>query len=75
MRIAVVGAGRIGGGLARRLAAAGHDPTVSFARDDAGLRALADEIGAAVATQAAPSVGAEVVVLSVPWGAIPEALE
>ena len=32
-RIAIVGAGHIGGNLARLYAAAGHDVTVSFAQD------------------------------------------
>jgi predicted dinucleotide-binding enzyme len=70
MRIAVVGAGRIGGNVARQLAAAGHALTLGFARDDSRLRALASEIGAAVG----PPGDVEVVVLSVPWSAIGEAL-
>jgi 8-hydroxy-5-deazaflavin:NADPH oxidoreductase len=75
MKVAVVGAGHIGGNVARRLAAAGHQITVSFARDREALSALADEIGAAVGTPAAAVTGAEAVVLSVPWDAIPAALE
>ena len=55
MRIAIVGAGRIGGNIARQLARAGHDVTVSFARDLDALRARAAEIGAAVAEPAASS--------------------
>jgi 8-hydroxy-5-deazaflavin:NADPH oxidoreductase len=35
MRVGIIGAGNIGGNLARRLALAGHDVTVSFARDRA----------------------------------------
>jgi predicted dinucleotide-binding enzyme len=75
MRVAVVGAGRIGGNVARRLAGAGHDVTVCFARDRAALEALAGDIGAAVAAPAEAVAAADVVVLSVPWGAIPAALE
>jgi predicted dinucleotide-binding enzyme len=71
MEIAVIGAGRIGGGIARRLAAAGHSLTLSFGRDAAKLRALADEIGGHVG----PPSGAEVVVISVPWSVLPDALE
>jgi predicted dinucleotide-binding enzyme len=74
MRVAVVGAGRIGGNVARQLARAGHDVTVCFARDEAALRASADEIGATVATPAEAVAAAEVVVVSVPWGVIDEAL-
>jgi len=75
MDVAVIGAGRIGGNIARRLAAAGHRLTLSFARDTVALQALADEIGARVAAPADAVGAAEVVVVSVPWGVLPEALE
>ena len=41
MRIGVVGAGRIGGNLARLLTQAGHDVVISYARDAGELRARA----------------------------------
>jgi len=41
MKVAIVGAGNIGGNIARRLALAGHELTVTFSRDPASLRALA----------------------------------
>jgi 8-hydroxy-5-deazaflavin:NADPH oxidoreductase len=75
MRIAIVGAGRIGGNIARQLARAGHKVTLSFARDAERLRRLAEEIGAGVADPADAVAEAEVVVVSVPWSALPEALE
>lgn len=76
MNVAIVGAGRIGGNIARQLTRAAHDVTVSFARDPAKLEKLAGEIGAKVATTPAAAVdGSEVVVISVPWGVIPTALE
>jgi len=75
MNIAIVGAGHIGGNIARQLARAGHTVTVSFARDEQALQALAAQIGGGAATAAEAVAGAEVVVFSVPWGAIPEALE
>jgi 8-hydroxy-5-deazaflavin:NADPH oxidoreductase len=75
MRIAIVGAGRIGGNCARLFARAGHNVVLTFARDRARLAALADEIGAATAEPADAVAGAEVVVVSVPWAVIPEALE
>jgi 8-hydroxy-5-deazaflavin:NADPH oxidoreductase len=74
MNIAVIGAGRIGGNIADRLVRAGHDLTLSFARDTAALEARAREIGAGVAAPADAVAGAEVVVISVPWDALPEAL-
>ncbi len=74
-RIAIVGAGRIGGNLARLYAAAGHDITVSFARDQDKLSALAAQIGAAAADPARAVAQAEVVVISVPWGVVDTAIE
>jgi predicted dinucleotide-binding enzyme len=74
MNVAVIGAGRIGGNIARQLARAGHSLTLSFARDLTAQRALADEIGASVRSPAEAVAGAEVVVIAVPWGVLPEAL-
>ena len=73
MRIGIIGAGHIGGNIARRLALAGHQVTVSFARDPAGLAALAESIGA-VAGEPQDAAAAEVVVISVPWPVIDQAL-
>jgi predicted dinucleotide-binding enzyme len=73
--VAVLGAGRIGGNIARQLARAGHRVVLSFGRDDAKLQALADELGGSVAAPADAVAGSEVVVVSVPWSALPEALE
>jgi predicted dinucleotide-binding enzyme len=74
-RIAIVGAGHIGGNLAGLYAAAGYDVTVSFARDQAKLAALGAQIGA-VADDPAPAVAkAEVVVVSVPWAVVDTAIE
>jgi predicted dinucleotide-binding enzyme len=73
MQIGIIGAGHIGGNVARRLALAGHDILVSFARDRAKLTALADEIGGRPG-DAADAARAEVVVLSVPWAVIDEAI-
>ena len=74
MRIAVIGPGRIGGNAARLLARAGHDVTLAFSRDEERLRALAGEIRA-TATQPADAVkDADVVILSVPWRLVDEAL-
>jgi predicted dinucleotide-binding enzyme len=75
MEIAIIGAGRIGGNIARRLAAAGHALTVSFSRDPERLKAFAAEIGGRVADPPDAVAAAEVVVVSVPWGAIPSVLE
>ena len=73
MRIGIIGAGHIGGNIARRLTLGGHQVTVSFARDQAGLAALAAEVGG-IAAEPVDAAAAEVVVVSVPWGVIDEAI-
>ncbi len=73
MNIGIIGAGNIGSNVARRLALAGYNVTVSFARDQAKLAGFAAEIGATVG-QPSQAAAADVVVLSVPWGVIDTAL-
>jgi predicted dinucleotide-binding enzyme len=77
MKIGVIGAGRIGGNCARQAVRAGHDVMLSFAREPAKLDQLATELGkrASSGTAADAVEFGDVVILSVPWGAIPEALE
>ena len=74
MRIGVIGAGRIGGGIARLLARAGHEVLLSFSRDSERLRAQAEEVGAQPGTPAEAAAFGDVVVLAVPWPAIDEAI-
>jgi predicted dinucleotide-binding enzyme len=74
MKIGVIGAGRIGGNCARQAVKGGHEVMLSFARDQSGLGALAAELGASVGTPADAVAFGEIVILAVPWGAIPEAL-
>jgi 8-hydroxy-5-deazaflavin:NADPH oxidoreductase len=74
MRIAVIGPGRIGGNAARLLARAGHELTLAFSREEERLRAQAEEIGATAAAPADAVRDAEVVILSVPWRLVDEAL-
>lgn len=73
MKLGIIGAGHIGGNIARRAGLAGYNVTVSFARDRSGLEALAAEIGG-TAAEPADAAAADLVVLSVPWGVIDEAL-
>jgi hypothetical protein len=75
MRIAIIGAGNIGGNAARLSAAAGHQVALSFSRDPLGLKTLADEIGGTSDTPERAAQGADIVVLSVPWALVDEALE
>ena len=77
MKIGIIGAGRIGGGIARQLAGAGHEVLLSFSRDQASLDQLAGQIGTGASVGSpADAVGfGEVVVISVPWSTLPLALE
>jgi predicted dinucleotide-binding enzyme len=77
MRIAVIGAGRIGGNAARLFAAAGHDVMLSFSRDPERLRADAEAIGehASAGEVADAARFGEVIVFSVPWRLIDDVLE
>ena len=77
MKVGIVGAGRIGGGIARQFAGAGHEVLLSFSRDPQSLDLLAAEIGpSATSGSPAEAVGfGEVVVISVPWSTWPRALE
>ena len=75
MKIAIIGHGRIGAGLARAWVAS-HE--VSFAArnpEDGNLLALCEEIGASAASIQAATAGAEVVVLAVPHRALDEVLD
>src|SRR3954453_20541224 len=73
MKIGVIGAGRIGGGIARQLAAAGHEVLVA-GREPDRLAPRATEIGGAFGTPAEAVAFADVVVLSVPSRALDDAL-
>lgn len=76
MKVAVIGAGNMGAGLASALALAGHEVRIG-ARDQAKAAALADKIGhgAAGGGVAAAAKFAEIVVLAVPYGAAADAIQ
>jgi predicted dinucleotide-binding enzyme len=77
MRIGVIGAGRIGGNCARQAVRAGHEVMLSFSRDPSRLQKFAAELGdrASAGTVTGAVRFGDVVILSVPWGVIPEALD
>jgi predicted dinucleotide-binding enzyme len=77
VKIGIVGAGRIGGGIARQLGAAGHEVMLSFSRDVPRLAELARRIGpaASVGNPAEAVRFGDVVVISVPWSLLPLALD
>ena len=73
LRIGIIGAGHIGGTLARLWVAAGHEVLVSSRHPDE-LKALAASLGprARAGTPRDAAVFGEVVLVSVPYGALPQ---
>lgn len=73
MRIGIIGTGRIGGALSRHWVNAGHEVLMSSRNPDS-LRPLAKELGprARAGTPQAAAAFGEVVLVSVPYGAMPQ---
>ncbi|MFJ6724891.1 NADPH-dependent F420 reductase [Streptomyces sp. NPDC091281] len=71
MKIGIIGAGNIGGNLTRRLAALGHEVAVANSRGPQTLAELAAETGATPVEATEAAKGAEVVVVTVPFKAVP----
>ncbi|MET7685266.1 NAD(P)-binding domain-containing protein [Streptomyces sp. NPDC005423] len=71
MKIGIIGAGNIGGNLARRLTAVGHDVRVANSRGPQTLTELAEETGATPVPVEEAARGAEVVVVTIPLKAVP----
>ncbi len=72
MKIGIIGAGRIGGTLTRKLTELGHDVAVANSRGPETLKALVEETGATPATPADAVAGAELAVVTIPEGRVPE---
>jgi 8-hydroxy-5-deazaflavin:NADPH oxidoreductase len=68
--IGVVGAGGLGGTLARRLASLGYDVFISNSRGPASLSGLAGEIGAAPVLVTEAATGSDIVIVSIPTKAV-----
>ncbi len=71
MRIGIIGAGQIGGTLARRFAALGHDVSIANSRGPETLAALAKETGARPVTVQEAARGGEVVIVTIPVKNVP----
>jgi len=70
MKIGILGTGNIGGTLARKLSAAGHDVRVANSRGPEGVRAFADEIGATAVDTRGAVRDVDVIVISIPFPAV-----
>ena len=72
MRIGIIGAGRIGQTLARRLGQLGHQIALANSRGPETLRDLASEIGATAVTAIEAARSGEVVIITIPERAVPD---
>jgi predicted dinucleotide-binding enzyme len=72
MKIGIIGAGQIGGTLARRLTAVGHEVSIANSRRPETLAALSSETGARAATPAQAARAGEIVIVTVPMKSIPQ---
>ena len=77
MKLAIIGSGNVGGALGKLWAEKGHDITFGSRDPSAdGVKAAAAAAGgAAIANVAGAAAGAEVVVIAVPWTAVPATIE
>jgi predicted dinucleotide-binding enzyme len=66
MKIGIIGAGHIGGTLARRLTSLGHDVTIANSRGPETLAALATETGAVAATTRDAARDKDLVIVAIP---------
>src|SRR6266566_4921501 len=69
-RIGIIGAGNIGGTLARHLAKLGHRVSIANSRGPESLTALAAEIGATPVSVVDAVQSAEIVIIAIPTKAV-----
>ncbi len=74
MKIGVIGAGNVGTALAKRLTLHGHEVMLSYSRDAEKLAATASTFSVRSGTPREVVAFADVVALTVPWAAVPDAL-
>ncbi len=72
MNIGIIGAGNIGGTIARKLAAAGHAVKLSGAEGVDEIREKAEKIGATPVEVEDAVKGVDVIIVSIPFGNIPD---
>ena len=71
MNIGIIGAGNIGGTLARRFVALGHHVAMANSRDPETIEPLAVDCGATAACASEAAHGADVVVVTIPEKDVP----
>lgn len=70
MRIGVIGAGLIGGAVARLTRSAGHEVMIANSRGPETLGELADQIGAKAVSSREAAGASDLVVISIPFAAV-----
>lgn len=72
MKIGIIGIGNIGGTLAKKLVSAGHEVQVAAARGASQIREQAEQMGANAVEVEDVAKGVDVLILSIPFSAMPE---
>ncbi len=72
MKIGIIGAGNIGGALARRFTELGHEVSVANSRGPETLRDLEAETGSTAVTVPEAARGKDVVVVTIPESKVPQ---
>ena len=72
MKVSILGIGAIGGTIAKKLVKAGYKVSVANSRGKEAVQKFADEIGAEPRDIKTISKDAEILILSIPFGAIPK---
>ena len=72
MKVSVIGTGAIGGTIAKKLAKAGYKVAIANSRGKSSVQKFAEEIGAEPRDIELISKDAEILILSIPFGAIPK---
>ncbi|MBN9392722.1 MAG: NAD(P)-binding domain-containing protein [Chloroflexi bacterium] len=72
MEIGIIGSGNIGGTLARKLAALGHQVLIANSRGPASLAELAQETGATAANVEQAARAKDLIIIAVPEKAVPQ---
>lgn len=70
MRVGIIGAGNIGGTLARHLTRLGHQVSIANSRGPESLAGLADEIGAKAVSVTEAAKAGEIVIIAIPTKAV-----
>lgn len=72
MKVSVIGAGAIGGNIARRLSEAGHEVLIADARGPESVSAEVSDAGAQPAELEAVTQDRDVIILAIPFGVQPK---